>query len=161
MKHCLIHLFVFSLSSGHKSQQSYHPVQEVPQRCQIPQHPLRVCQGGCCDRVPLHTHHLRAFLVALMDSDKDSDVRKEVSLWENLAFEQILLRLINSRCLKVRLMLRVNVLCFIQLGVECHSLNWAIGLWWDFSVCLCVCKGMLHGEIMQLLTGILREGDDK
>lgn len=57
----------FPLSSWHKSQQSDQPVEEVPQRCQISQHPLHVCQSGCGVSVLNHTHHLRALLVALMD----------------------------------------------------------------------------------------------
>uniref|UniRef100_A0A3B4U7B3 SEC22 homolog B, vesicle trafficking protein a n=1 Tax=Seriola dumerili TaxID=41447 RepID=A0A3B4U7B3_SERDU len=59
---------ILSLSSRHKSQQSVYLVEEVPQRCKIPQHSLHVCQGGRCDSVLPHTHHLCALLVALMDS---------------------------------------------------------------------------------------------
>lgn len=56
-----------SLSSRHKSQQSIGSLQKVPQRCQIPQHPLHICQGGCSGGGLPHTHHLCALLVALMD----------------------------------------------------------------------------------------------
>lgn len=66
---CVIYMnfWFFILSSGHKSQQFVHIVKKVPEWCQIPKHPLYLCQGGCCGSILCHAHHLCAFLVALMD----------------------------------------------------------------------------------------------
>lgn len=70
--------FDFSpLSHRHKSQQSVQPVEEVPRRCRLSQHPLHLREGRSCGHSVHHAHCVRAFLVALTSSDEDLGAKEQ------------------------------------------------------------------------------------
>lgn len=58
-----------SPSIGLQGQQLVQPVQEVPQRRQVPEHALHLRQAGSRRRFLHYAHRLRALLVALRRQD--------------------------------------------------------------------------------------------